>query len=172
MLSLQLEVYKLLSRDINKSSTKKKKNNIFWSRLLKDPGHPFLNTMDKYLVNGLIVLCLLISNVLQIQGYYSSTIVMHNNESDVEDLINLNYNINKNNRIDKTDEVFRHYRSDIKREPRFISFETRDDNIEVVISYISAVKFEFFTNLKIILIMCRSSWILLFHFYRSPSRDH
>jgi hypothetical protein len=85
--------------------------------------------MDKYLVNGLIALCLVAGNVLEIQGYNSFAI--YNNESDVENLINLNYHINKNNRIDKADEVFRHYRSDIRREPRFISFETRDDNIEV-----------------------------------------
>lgn len=95
--------------------------------------------MDTHLLNGLIALCLLVvSKVHEIQGYINNEIY-HYNETSADYLAaNYSHHINKENRQDNKfeDDVFRYYRSEIRREPRFISFETRDDNIEVNILHL------------------------------------
>lgn len=93
--------------------------------------HRTLNTMDTHLLNGLIALFLVVSRVHEIQGYLNNNIY-HYNETY---FANYSQHVNSDNRIDKSDDVFRYYRSEIRREPRFISFETRDDNIEVELDF-------------------------------------
>lgn len=84
--------------------------------------------MEYYLV-------LLVMTIPRVQGYYNDsdgTLSRNNVYSNVtsED--------SKQNKFHfkEFDKVFQHYRSDDRnREPRFISFQTKDDNIEVEIDF-------------------------------------
>lgn len=76
---------------------------------------------------------LLLLTIARVQGYYS----------DLNGTTSENY-VSSENRQQKHfyqkdfDRVFEHYRSDggRSREPRFVSFQTKDDNIEVEIGKI------------------------------------
>lgn len=69
-------------------------------------------------------LLLLLMAATRVQGYYSGT-----NGTSLDSR-------HKQFRLKEFDAVFQHYRSDYeRREPRFISFQTKDDNIEVEIDF-------------------------------------
>lgn len=89
-----------------------------------------------------LVLLLMTSAVVVVQGHYYSD--LNGTTLTSSGRSNKNNYAYHNELIDRTrqkyhnqkqfDQVFQHYRSD-RREPRFISFQTKDDNIEVEIDF-------------------------------------
>lgn len=80
------------------------------------------------------IVCLIVS-VVKVQGYYNQVNGTIVNKNILQNNVN---SLNGQNSINSQfeDDIFRHYRSDSnKREPRFISFTTKDDNIEVEIDF-------------------------------------
>lgn len=82
---------------------------------------------------------LLLMTIVRVQGYYSDL-----NGTNFENYIHKNDASNVHGHQQKHfnqrqfDQIFDHYRNDGKpsrREPRFISFQTKDDNIEVEIDF-------------------------------------
>lgn len=71
------------------------------------------------------LLVLLLITIAQVQGYYKIS-----NGS-----VSKSHMYNEKN-LNEMDKVFEHYRSDSQnREPRFVSFQTKDDNVEVEIDF-------------------------------------
>lgn len=77
-------------------------------------------------------LLLLLIALIRVQGYHNDT-----NGTSSENYVYTSLDSHqKQFKIKDFDNVFRHYRSDNKRrESRFISFQTKDDNIEVEIDF-------------------------------------
>lgn len=84
---------------------------------------PQAKTMDYSLLLLLVALS-------QVQGF-------HRNWTSSENHVHSNLDsLQKQFKIKDFDNVFQHYRSDNRRrEPRFISFQTKDENIEVEIDF-------------------------------------
>ena len=91
-----------------------------------------VKTMKCLMINSIVWL---IVTVIKVQGYYNQVNGTIVNKYILQNDVN---NLNGQNSFNSQfgDDVFRHYRSDSnKREPRFISFTTKDDNIEVEIDF-------------------------------------
>lgn len=91
--------------------------------------------------NSIIVLLLMSSAVVNSQGYHSNfnnRTISTASRSSRENLIYHNDLIERSRHKlyneQQFEKIFDHYRSD-RREPRFISFQTKDDNIEVEIDF-------------------------------------
>lgn len=88
-----------------------------------------MNRLNIYSIVWLIVM------VVKVQGYFNQVNGTIVNKYSLQNVVNsLNGQNSFNSQYE--DDIFRHYRSDSnKREPRFISFTTKDDNIEVEIDF-------------------------------------
>jgi len=87
-----------------------------------------------------VIIVLLLITIGRVQGYYNITNSNshHLNETTTNYVHQNNVSSSYERRFNRRqfDDVFQHYRSDTKRrEPRFISFQTKDDNIEVEIDF-------------------------------------
>jgi hypothetical protein len=81
-----------------------------------------------------LVILLLAITIAQVQGLSYSD--LNGTSSYQHNSANSDSSQHKQFRSKEFDKVFQHYRSDTpRREPRFISFQTKDDNIEVEIDF-------------------------------------
>lgn len=80
-------------------------------------------------------LLLLVLALTRVQGYQSKSNGTVSDSYEYNSMSSENSHF-KQFKIHDFDKVFQHYRSDQKRrEPKFISFQTKDDNIEVEIDF-------------------------------------
>lgn len=79
---------------------------------------------------------LLLMTIARVQGFYSELNATKENRFDYN-LVSREDRRQRQFKLDELgDDVFEHYRSEKpRREPRFISFQTKDDNIEVEIDF-------------------------------------
>lgn len=81
-------------------------------------------------------LTLLLMTIATVQGYSSSELNGTSSNSFDYNNISSEDRLRRQFKLKEFDKAFNHYRSDAKRrEPRFISFQTKDDNIEVEIDF-------------------------------------
>lgn len=81
------------------------------------------------------VVVLLLITIARVQGFYNDLNATNKNSFDYNSVSSEDRHP-KQFKLEEFDDVFQHYRSDKpRREPRFISFQTKDDNIEVEIDF-------------------------------------
>lgn len=74
--------------------------------------------------------------IATVQGYSNSELNGTSSNSFDYNNISGEDRLRRQFKLKEFDKTFNHYRSDVKRrEPRFISFQTKDDNIEVEIDF-------------------------------------